>query len=85
MGDTEPRRCPQCGLPVAFTSDHFNGSAGWTCEPFGTQVPEPRPELTPREEFESVFGPIIDDQWQWLKEFVARQHVLRDLREGGAR
>lgn len=27
---------------------------------------------TPREEFEEQFGEIIDEQWQWLKEFVER-------------
>lgn len=35
--------------------------------------------LTPREEFEKIFGPISSDQWQWLKEFVQRHET-----EGGA-
>lgn len=30
---------------------------------------------TPREEFESQFGSITDDQWQWLKEFCKRHPV----------
>ena len=30
---------------------------------------------TPRERFEGRFGPITDDQWQWLKEFVRDQHL----------
>ncbi len=30
---------------------------------------------TPREEFEKTFGPIVDEQWQWLKEFCKRQPV----------
>lgn len=29
---------------------------------------------TQREEFESEFGFITDEQWQWLKEFVARHY-----------
>ena len=33
--------------------------------------------LTPREEFESVFGLTTDHQWQWLKEFVERTYVPR--------
>lgn len=32
-------------------------------------------QLTPREEFESEFGFIIDEQWQWLKEFCLRHPV----------
>ena len=30
---------------------------------------------TPREEFEVVFGPVSDDQWQWLKEFIERKYI----------
>lgn len=30
--------------------------------------------LTPREEFETQFGLITDDQWQWLKEFTDRNY-----------
>lgn len=30
--------------------------------------------FTPREEFQNVFGPITDDQWQWLKEFTDRNY-----------
>ena len=33
--------------------------------------------LTPREEFESVFGSTTDHQWQWLKEFMERNYVPR--------
>lgn len=29
-------------------------------------------DKTPREEFEEMFGEIIDEQWQWLKEFLGR-------------
>jgi len=32
-------------------------------------------EKTPREEFEQMFGGIIDEQWQWLKEFVEKNHI----------
>lgn len=52
---------------------HSNNSAGivmfmepdfWTRER----------KFTPREEFQNVFGPINDDQWQWLKEFTERNY-----------
>ena len=39
----------------------------------------PWDDPTPREEFESQFGEIDDEQWQWLKEFVQRND------DGGAR
>lgn len=32
--------------------------------------------LTPREQFETKFGSIDEDQWQWLKEFV-RENVQK--------
>lgn len=33
-------------------------------------------KATAREEFDaSVFGPIDDVQWQWLKEFVDKHHI----------
>jgi hypothetical protein len=28
--------------------------------------------MTPREEFEALFGAITDEQWQWLKEFFQK-------------
>lgn len=33
--------------------------------------------LTPREKFESKFGTIEDDTWQWLKEFVRDQGFVQ--------
>ena len=33
-------------------------------------------KLTPREEFESEFNFITDEQWQWLKEFVKRNPII---------
>lgn len=39
---------------------------------FGFDNRQPGEKMTPREEFQLKFGPITDDQWQWLKEFVAR-------------
>ena len=35
-------------------------------------VEEAGEDPTPREEFESQFGEIDDEQWQWLKEFAQR-------------
>ena len=32
-------------------------------------------DQTPREEFESIFGPITDDQWQALKIFVFENYT----------
>lgn len=39
-------------------------------------------ELTPREEFQNTFGPINDDQWQWLKEFTERNYDASDWFRG---
>lgn len=41
--------------------------------------------LTPREEFEAKFGSIIDDDWQWLKEFLVRNYVPRSGEESEER
>lgn len=48
-----------------------------TCETsgFGSTGVSEVEEVTPREEFEKIFGPISADQWQRLKEFVRRHPV----------
>lgn len=33
-------------------------------------------KMTHREEFESVFGEIDDEKWDWLKHFVDRNHEV---------
>lgn len=38
-------------------------------------IPNEDKVFTPREEFELKFGKIIDDDWEWLKEFVERNHI----------
>lgn len=39
--------------------------------------------MTPREEFEDQFGPILDEQWQWLKEFTKSHYVPSKTQEDG--
>lgn len=32
-------------------------------------------QVTPREEFEEIFGKTDDHEWEWLKEFFLRNQV----------
>jgi hypothetical protein len=59
------------GMDGHLWSDH-NGTILKLCLP--TKEP-----FTQREEFEIAFGPISDDKWQWLKEFVERWYVPKEL------